>query len=303
MKKVQILLSTFNGENYLKDQLDSILNQDQEDLSILIRDDGSTDNTILIIQQYAELYKQITYYQGENIGVINSFFDLIKNADLTADYYALSDQDDIWLPDKISSAILHLEKRKQQDKKKPLLYCGRTILVDDELNKINATIKPTKITPNFGNALVENICTGCTSVFNSELLRLVKEHIPSYTVMHDWWLYLTASAYGEVYYDEEPHILYRQHQGNVIGAKSNYYNEFLMRLRRFKGNRGNISRQAREFHRLYQTNGEIAKLLEYIINARSKYRYRIKIIAGKKIYRQRKIDNLIFKLLFLLGNV
>ncbi len=300
MKTVQVLLSTYNGEKYLAKQLDSILKQDHSNIKILIRDDGSTDGTVKILEKYANEYSQVVYYQGENIGVKQSFFDLIKHADMSADYYSFSDQDDVWLHNKIDKAVEKLDMMQQD---KPLLYCGRTTLVDEELKAIMSTIKNHRIEPDFGNALVENISTGCTSVINSKLLQLVQTHIPNFTVMHDWWVYLTASSFGEVYYDDDSFILYRQHSNNVIGTRSSYYAEAKKRLMNFKNNRGKISRQAREFYRLYHNNDKNQQLLEYVIGAPNNFRYRIKILFTKKIYRQRRMDNMIFKLLFLMGKV
>ena len=300
MKTVQVLLSTYNGEKYLEEQLDSILHQDYPDITILIRDDGSTDGTVRILEKYASEYSHINYYIGENIGAKYSFFDLVKNADMSFDYYSFSDQDDVWLHNKISKA---LEKLNTLQEDKQLLYCGRTTLVDQELKPCISTIKKHRIVPNFGNALVENICTGCTSVINHELLELVQTHIPEFTVMHDWWFYLTASSFGEVYYDDDSYIQYRQHQNNVIGTRTNYSDEFKKRIKNYKNNRGKISRQAREFKRLYHNISENEQLLNYVIDARNNIVYRVKIMLTNKIYRQRKIDNIIFKLLFLLGKV
>lgn len=300
MKKVQVLLSTYNGEKYVKEQLDSILHQDYPNITILIRDDGSTDGTAGLLAEYANQYSQLKFYQGENMGAIGSFFDLIKSADISADYYSFSDQDDVWLINKISRAVKALNSIEED---KPLLYCGRTTLVDQDLKQINSTIKSHRIIPSFGNALVENICTGCTSMMNRELLRLIQTHIPEYTVMHDWWFYMTASSFGEVYYDNNSYILYRQHQNNVIGARTNYCAEFKIRLKNYKNNRGKIGQQAREFQRLYQNKEGNQKLLEAVIGARSNIQYRLKILSNKKIFRQRKMDDVIFKVLFLLGFV
>lgn len=300
MKKVQILLSSYNGEKYIEEQLDSLLGQDYGNFSILIRDDGSSDSTREIIKRYAATQKQISYYTGENIGVINSFFDLVLHADPQADYYAFSDQDDVWLKDKVSQAVSMLEN---MDSNKPLLYCGRTTAVKEDLTDIRSSIKPYRVRPDFSNALVENICTGCTSLFNQQLLDLVQNNIPRFTVMHDWWLYLIASVYGEVCYDEKSYILYRQHGENEIGTKTTYYDEFIKRCKNFRKNRGNISRQAEEFKRLFDLGQEKSRLLHYVINARKDIRSRLKIIFSNQVYRQRKIDNFIFKILFLLGRV
>ena len=300
MKKVQILLSSYNGEQYIAEQLDSILSQDYSGISILIRDDGSTDRTINIIKKYAENYEQISCYKGENLGVINSFFDLLDRATLDADYYALSDQDDVWLKDKISRAVSKLLK---MDNSKPLLYCGKTTPVDEDLRIIPYKIKPTRIKPDFTNALVENICTGCTSVFNRELLLMIRQNKPSYTVMHDWWLYLVASSIGKVYYDYESRILYRQHKSNLLGMKTNYIDEFIGRLKRYHKNKGNISRQALEFNKKFKVDNEKQILLDYIINSSHNFISRLKILKGKRIYRQRKLDNYIFKVLIIFGRV
>lgn len=300
MIKVQVLLSTYNGEKYIREQLDSILKQDYKDIAILIRDDGSTDNTVHIIKEYAKVNNNIKYYQGKNIGAINSFFDLMKNADPDYDYFALSDQDDFWLEHKISRAV---EVLNELNNEKPLLYCSRTTLVYSNLDKIKISMKQYQIKPDFGNALVENICIGCTGVFNRQLLLLVKEHIPEFTIMHDWWLYLTASAFGKVYYDDNSYLLYRQHMSNLIGSRASYYDEFKNRLRNYKGNRLKISRQAFEFMRKYEVDDNTKKQLEYVVNAKHNIKFRFKVIFSNNIYRQRLMDNIIFKILFLLGQV
>lgn len=300
MKKVQILLSTYNGERFIREQLDSILDQDYLNIAILIRDDGSTDKTPLILEEYADKYKNITYYQGENIGVIQSFFNLMKNADISADYYSLSDQDDWWIKGKITRAVKQLDSMNRD---KPLLYCGRTTLVDQNLKPLNVKMKPYKINPDFGNALVENICTGCTTVINRNLLQLIQDHIPHFTVMHDWWIYLTASYYGEIYYDEKSYILYRQHGKNVMGSRSNYIDEFKMRLKNFKNNKGKICRQAKEFRKIYTIKDNENLSMTYITEYQEHVIYRFKILFTKDIFRQRGMDNFIFKILFLIGHV
>lgn len=300
MKSVQVLLSTYNGENYLIEQLDSIINQDYPNITILVRDDGSTDGTIQILKRYSERYPQLTYYEGKNIGVTGSFFDLMLNADLSVDYFSFSDQDDAWMNNKISRAI---DKLNAMNQEVPLLYCGKTTLADQDLLPISSSNKVHHMIPDFCNAIVENICTGCTCVINNRLLQLVRNHLPEYRLIHDWWLYLTASCFGEVYYDEESFILYRQHRNNVIGMKSNHFDELKKRLKSYRGNRGKISRQAAEFQKLFQLDKKYQKWLNYIINARNHFVYRLIILFSKKIYRQRVMDNVIFKILVLLGNV
>jgi glycosyltransferase involved in cell wall biosynthesis len=313
MKVVQVLMSTYNGEKYLNVQLDSILAQDCDKLCgiqvhLLVRDDGSTDRTQEILQEYAARYPaQITWYQGENVGVIDSFFDLVAHSDEEALYYALADQDDYWEPEKLRAGCEYLNQRQQNDK--PYLYCCRPRLVDENLQELSSRIKRPPMRPSFQNALVENVVTGCTIVMNSSLRDMVKANPPQYTVMHDWWFYLVASSFGEIYYDETPHIRYRQHGGNTVGTNVSRYKELKDRVARFKGNRHNISNQLKEFLRIYgdtQTGdrqaGDSIALARALVESKKSLAKRVKLVAGGNIYRQRRGDDYIFRLILLSGS-
>ena len=318
MKKLQILMSTYNGKAYLREQLDSVLQQDCKQkglvkLQLLVRDDGSKDGTQKILQEYAVRYPQeVRWYQGENCGVIQSFFEKIKKTE-KADFYAFSDQDDFWMPDKMSSAIQIIEK---YGKNRPFLYCCRPKLVDAELNAITSAMKRPAMRPSFGNALLENIVTGCTAVMNEELRALVAVRFPQFTVMHDRWFYLAASCFGRVYYDETPHICYRQHGGNVVGVNSGRWKEFYGRLRLFWGKRHDISRQAEEFIKIFGALPEREDLKEYrgdaksasclklakeLVEGRKGFSKRLRLVKGKRLFRQRGMDDFIFRMLILLG--
>ena len=318
MKKLQILMSTYNGKAYLREQLDSVLQQDCKQkglvkLQLLVRDDGSKDGTQKILQEYAVRYPQeVRWYQGENCGVIQSFFELMKKTE-KADFYAFSDQDDFWMPDKMSSAIQIIEK---YGKNRPFLYCCRPKLVDAELNAITSAMKRPAMRPSFGNALLENIVTGCTAVMNEELRALVAVRFPQFTVMYDRWFYLAASCFGRVYYDETPHICYRQHGGNVVGVNSGRWKEFYGRLRLFWGKRHDISRQAEEFIKIFGALPEREDLKEYrgdaksasclklakeLVEGRKGFSKRLRLVKGKRLFRQRGMDDFIFRMLILLG--
>lgn len=315
--KIQVLMSVYNGEVYLEEQMESILGQDflknsENSIDILVRDDGSADTSIQILASYAERYQgegavHITYYRGENIGVIRSFFDLMQHAK-GADYYALSDQDDFWMEDKLSAAVEGIEKIELPDGK-PKLYCSKTALVNQNLEPLESEIKRPPYRPGFGNAVVENICTGCTALMNQALLDFCAAKTPSFTVMHDWWLYLSASALGGVYFDETPHILYRQHGGNEVGMKTSRIEECKMRLGRFKKTRGNISRQLYTWHKICKEQEkwdavprENKELLLMVLRAKKSIRYRMRMVRSKGIYRQRKMDDGIFRIIFLTGS-
>jgi len=317
MKRLQILMSTYNGEKYLREQLESILQQDCEKKGLakwqlFIRDDGSSDGTQEILQEYALKYpEKIQWFQGKNCGVIQSFFQLLQKAK-KADYYAFSDQDDYWMPDKMSCALQVLE---QYGKTIPLLYCCRPKLVDADLNSIPSVTKAS-VRPSFGNALIENIVTGCTAVLNDILRELLVFRFPEFTVMHDRWFYLVAACFGKVYYDETPHICYRQHGGNVVGINSGKWKEFCERLRLFWRKRHDISHQTEQFIKIYEKlsfhkdlkkykeSAHAANSLELakeLVSGKKSFSKRIHLVRGRTIFRQRRMDDFIFRFLLLLG--
>lgn len=321
VKRVQVLVSTYNGQEYLREQLDSILAQDCGEkgiasLSVLVRDDGSTDGTAEILREYAGRYPgQFDWIAGENCGVIQSFFTLIEQSDEEADYYAFSDQDDFWKPGKLSAGIRRLEEMEEDGR--PHLYGCKPQLVDEQLQPLTSEIKRPPMRPSFSNALVENIIPGCTAVMNRVMRDLIRADIPDFTVMHDWWFYLVASCFGTVCYDETPYICYRQHSGNVVGWNVSRWREFRERVRRFRGNRRNISRQLTEFLRIYggasgerlpeacRGDSEVEeklRLARRLVEGRHSFRQRVRLVREGKVWRQRKTDHRIFVLILLSGS-
>lgn len=298
-KKVQILMSTYNGEKYLDEQLKSIAGQDMP-VSLLIRDDGSSDATVDIIEKYEKKYDFISHAVCSNIGVIHSFFELFRMADKDADYYALADQDDIWFKDKISRAVAVLEEYPDDT---PLLYCAAQKLIDAEGSMLKVSMMDVKIRPGFGNSIVENIATGCTCVFNRKMLDIVAEYEPEYTIMHDWWLYMIASSMGKVHYDEKPCMYYRQHGNNTMGSRTNYIDEFKERFARFAGNKGKLYRQMKCFAEKYRPEGENGEIIKLLLGYKKSIKSRAKCILSNRIYRQRTGDNIIFKLLFFTNHI
>lgn len=215
MRTITVLMSTYNGKQYLEEQIDSILNQKEVDLKLIIRDDGSTDNTLDIIKRYICKYKNITIIaDGINKGVCQSFIELITQNHNT-DYYALADQDDIWDPDKLIVAIHMLENKSSLI---PLLYYSNLRIVDNNNVFCRLSHGVPCIINNRYSCLSECLPTGCTVVYNRALADKVFNRKPEKCSMHDSWLYLVASMFGKCIYDFEPHINYRQHSGNVIGA-------------------------------------------------------------------------------------
>ena len=313
----QGILSSYNGKRYIQEQLDSILSQKEVVVSLLVRDDGSTDGTREILEEYRQAHKNIAVLYGKNLGVIKSFFTLIEAADQTVPYTAFADQDDVWLPDKLSRAVSLLENGGGPDI--PLAYCSAIQPTDAQLRRFRPAIRYPRVRTAFGNALVENMCTGCTCVINSALRELLCRAAaggeePQSTaagnfppqirtqeiIMHDFWIYLLAGAFGRVIYDGEPHILYRQHGANTVGIAPGILENYKRRARDFKRNRGKLKRQAEEFKRLYgeklaERDGEKARLLCDFAAGRRK------LILERKLYRQRRSDDWIMRLLLLMG--
>lgn len=297
---VQILMSTYNGEKFLKAQLDSILQQDYGEFQVLIRDDGSTDRTLNLLHEYAQKDTRISFISGKNLGVVNSFLDLLKKADESNEWFAFSDQDDIWLNCKVSKAM---EVIKRYDSSVPLLYCSNKMITDEHLKMIHNQVKEYVKKPSFGNALVQNICTGCTCLFNRKLLEILQKHIPQYVVMHDWLLYLTASCFGIVIYDCNSYILYRQHTNNVWGAKKTYFDIFKYRMGQLLITRGFIYAQARSFQECFCLKEDKRILLELLIQSQNSLWKRFKILINPQIYRQKKSDSIVFRFVQLMGKL
>lgn len=305
MKEVQVLLSSYNGEKYIREQIDSILAQENVAVKLLVRDDGSMDKTVEILKAYEEANDNIWVLYGENLGVIHSFFTLIEEAE-EAEFTAFADQDDVWLPEKLFRAVSALEEQKSE---LPLVYCSAKQLVDEQLNPLSQALHYNNVRPAFGNALVENMCTGCTCVINREMLQLLKGRTPDFTVMHDFWIYLVGSCFGRVLYDKESYILYRQHSGNELGAASSLLENYKRRIKNFKKHRGQLTRQAGELLRLYgkELSGDDKKLTanrtlaEELVQAKKDKKIRRKLVKEGKVFRQRKSDDGIMKVLLYFG--
>lgn len=224
---VLVLMSTYNGGKFLTEQLDSVLKQEKVNVNILVRDDGSSDNTISILEKYSA-EKKLKWYSGENMGAKYSFMDLVKHAK-GADYYAFCDQDDVWKPNKLYKAVRNIEDNNLNNR--PMLYCSDYQLVDSNLKplKENGHITSTS----FACSLAGSCCTGCTVVFNQKLLFFLKQYMPNDLIMHDDWCHKVCLAIGgEVIYDSYKSLFYRQHDNNVDGGIHSMKSRFLNVIRR-----------------------------------------------------------------------
>lgn len=214
--RITVLMSTFNGAKYLRQQIESILHQQGVDVQLVVRDDGSTDGTVKILHSYQQAGK-IQYYSGPNLRTARSFLNLLAHSPKSS-YYAFSDQDDVWQPTKLARAVSKL-RQSHCPSKIPLLYAGSFQMTDSELNVIQGGGSH-YTTTTFANAIVYSCCTGCTMVMNRSLRDLVNSGgTPHHLLMHDDWIHKVCLAVGgQVIFDPVPMMYYRQHGNNVDGG-------------------------------------------------------------------------------------
>jgi glycosyltransferase involved in cell wall biosynthesis len=230
-EQVDVLLATFQGANYLEEQLESILTQSHPQLHLWVRDDGSTDQTLSILQKWAQTYPQkITLLSSDgHLGIKGNFSELMKQSQ--APYVMFADQDDRWLPNKVEISLDHLKAMERQyGSHLPLLVHTDLKVVDQNLEEIApsfwhyAGLHPDQTSLN--RLLSQNVLTGCTMLMNRALVELAYP-IPSIAVMHDWWIALISSCFGHIHFVNQPTILYRQHESNDVGAKRYSLRSFL----------------------------------------------------------------------------
>ena len=212
--RVKVLLSTYNGAHFLGELLDSAFAQEDTDVEVVVRDDGSTDGTLEILKDYAEK-TSLTFTKGNNMGWRNSFMTLLNQTQIddNVDFYALADQDDVWLPDKLKAAIDRLHGIEE-----PAVYHSNVILADGHAKPLGdrfpRTFIPTQALP---MSFFDVTWLGTTMVFNPQLMQLVQHHAPVNQLVHDAYVIALAQFMGRVIYDPEPHLLYRRHGASVTG--------------------------------------------------------------------------------------
>ena len=299
--RVSILMSTFNGEDFLSEQLDSLVGQSYKDTEICVRDDGSSDDSRRILTGYASQYSGFRVEFGNNLGISGSYFRLLSMADQGSDYFAFCDQDDVWHADKIERAVTRLSGHSAD---KPAIYCSRLAYVGQDLSPLGDSRLPRREL-SFQNALVENVAIGCTVVMNRAARDLIVKSLPSQCVWHDWWCYLVVSAFGVVVYDKCPTIKYRLHSENNTGAAVSLWGQFRRRARRFalKGHDAfSIHAQAVEFSAIFAGELPPAKLeiLNRLLESRRSVLKRIGYALNPEVYRQSRLDGFLLRVLLLL---
>lgn len=302
MSRILVMLSTYNGEKYLREQLDSILNQKTDsEVHLYIRDDHSTDHTVDLLKEYQKLYPQIEVEFGSNIGPTASYIEMLKKAQ-GYDYYAYSDQDDIWMLDKLQSGIDGLNTLNLS---KPCVYASCSLLVDNDMKKLGLT-QYDRRGLSFNNVLIQNLMPGHTLVFNQAMVDWILKY-PLDTkrmVIHDYWFALNVITFGEYYFDNQPHTYYRQHGNNEIGYDHGTFGWIKQRIQRVKNQAAHdITKQDAYFYELFkdQLSDEQRKEIEGLLFSQRNIFTRIFYLLKAKVYRQRKFETMLFYILYLFG--
>jgi len=228
-------MATFNGDAFLKQQLDSICMQDAS-CNLVVRDDGSSDSTVEMLSSYASTHANILVLtdQHANLGVCGNFNELLIEAEKCASnrYFLLADQDDVWSADKLKNQLSLMKEMEKMYPEQAMLVHSDLAVVDHDLNTIDLSmmryqgiqherLKPLRV------LLTQNFVTGCTVLVNRHLLELALP-LPGDALMHDWWLALCAVVFGHIGYIDKPLVKYRQHGNNEVGAKAigDFFNPF-----------------------------------------------------------------------------
>lgn len=209
-------MSTYNGEKHIEKQIDSIFQQKEALISCFIRDDGSSDQTVEIIKKLQKKYPNIILREGNNVGWEKSFLYALQESP-HADYYAFSDQDDIWFCNKLINGINYLDKISIE---KPVMYHCNKITVDEQLNPFPHQIKRLPHPINRQNAIVQEFAQGCSIIINNEARKLVLQSIPEKKIAHDFWAGMLCYLFGEIIYDPTPQFYHISHGSNASGEGS-----------------------------------------------------------------------------------
>ena len=296
-------MSTYNGEKYIRELINSLYKQESVDFDILVRDDGSTDSTLDILEEYSKNNDNFTWYKGEGLGPAWSFMDLMKKVG-DYKYYSFCDQDDVWDPDKLSTAYTMLEA---EDNSKPLLYFCATRQADKDLNIIKPQLEIFDYALTFNEALVSSIGMGCTFVFNQKTLDMVREYNPDngYLVMHDKLLHYLVAATGKILYGETPDIAHRQHGNNVVGAKNGIVKKMKTFLKiLFAKGKSKYTRQAENLvqYKDYFPE-EVNNTLHEFINYRKSFKSKMRLIKDKTIKTKSGFFNMGLNFLIFIGKL
>lgn len=294
------MMSTYNGAEFLQEQILSIMGQIGVSVSILVRDDGSTDSTCHILDKYKGATLQ--WYSGENLGWRASFMDVLyRSGDF--DYYAFSDQDDVWKEDKLLRAVSFLRKLPESS---PQLYFSNLVCWRNGVEE--AFAKSPSLRFDKYRCMVQCLSTGNTMVFNKALRDLVRDNPhPEYLLSHDYWIYQTGVLLGHTVYDPESRILYRQHGTNEVGVRRSLRWDIRRKLHDVSIFAGDHRRQrgAQELLRCYGPLMDLQtrRIVEELAFFRSNLLCRMRLFFSRKYVMDTPLRNFLLKMRVLSGRV
>ncbi len=253
--RVAVLMATYNGIQYLDEQLQSIMGQTYRQWDLYVQDDLSQDGTPQLLQKSAALDSRIHVLHTDNkLGAKGNFIDLMRKVD--ADCYFFADQDDVWFPEKMQIALSELHRQETEHPGKPIIVHSDLKVVDRNLNEIAPSLwKMLRIAPDllhtFDSLAAHCLLTGCTMLFNHKV-RDLSLSMPTEALMHDAWMALVTLRNGGIISEvTQPTMLYRQHGSNTIGAKD-YRRNYLYRKIR---NAFNTYHHQRNYYRMLRKAG------------------------------------------------
>jgi glycosyltransferase involved in cell wall biosynthesis len=297
LPEVEVLLATFNGELFLKEFLDSLCEQEGVRIHLRVSDDGSTDKTLEIIDSFKHSFESCKIFAGPCAGPSSNFFSLIEKA--TYDFVALADQDDIWLPHHLTSAVSRLSKTPDV----PSLTFSA--VQEFGMGKENGSIWPTRFPiEDVRTIITENLARGCTFVLNTKSINLINLHNPKNAIMHDWWILLLIYSSGNVTWSKLPEVRYRIHQNNAVGSTPSFKIRMNRFIKNLKDRDWTVVSQINELLSIYswsmsgQKRHEVGSFLRDINSSLLTGRWNL--VLSPKRFRSNFIDEIAVRLVFLM---
>ncbi len=287
-KYVTVIMSTYNGHSYIKEQLDSLLSQKSVLINLFVRDDGSSDDTVHIIENYKNKFNALKLVKGKNLGPTSSFHKAAEDAKdcFFTEYYAFCDQDDIWLDNKLDIAISHIDA---SDNNRPSLYFSNLMMMTDDGQMLGMLLEDDLVSHTREKALAAIYTYGCTCVFNRKALeKFTCLSIDKKYIFHDNWMFAVCAFLGTVYYDKASYINYRQTGHNVSGNKRTgwrIWEQRLVKLFSLKTDQRIYESIAKELLNNFGDclSDEDKRFLEVVSEYRKNIKYKLELLNSERI--------------------
>ncbi len=298
--KIAVIMSSYNGEQCIERQLNSIFSQKNVDVLVFVRDDGSVDGTINILEKYKKNYKNFFFEKGNNVGWQQSFMLALENAP-EADFYAFSDQDDFWFDDKLSVAVSLLKLRNCD---KPILFHCNKLTTDENLAPLPKQVQRLSKPLNRKNALVQEYVQGCSVVMNRKAKELVLRNRPKATIPHDFWCALICYLFGEIIYNNDPYFYHISYGTNASG-EGHLWRSRWSRFKRFFSNEPLYHLPIRELIEGYDDLllESDKKFINQVKNYKKSFFIKLKLLGSFEFRRKSFIGTLSLKISILLNKL